>query len=301
MKIIVTGSDGLVGSAFRKIEHEYPQYKFVFHSRKDSDLFNFNETMSKIISYEADCVIHLAGYVGGLYKNIKHKVSMLQENLIINYNMINISHLNNLKFIGCLSTCIFPDNTSYPITEDMLFKGPPHDSNYGYAYAKRMMEIQCRTYRDQFNSDFRCFIPTNLYGPNDNFCLEDGHVIPSLIHKCFVAKRDNKDFVVLGSGNPLRQFMYAEDFANIILQRMNDENRNPVIVAPKEEVTIKKVAWLIAKSFGYEERMVFDTSKEDGQFKKTALSKINYNFKNIEDGIKETVEWFIDNYYLARR
>lgn len=300
MKILVTGGNGLVGKAMQKIAPNYP-YEFVFWSREDCDLFDFSNTIQELIKLKPDCIIHLAANVGGLYKNMHKKVIMFEDNLIINMNVVRACHLIKAKFVGCLSTCIFPDRSTYPITEEMLFCGEPHDSNYAYAYAKRMLEIHCRTYREQFGCDFRCFIPTNIYGPYDNFNLDDAHVIPALIHRCFLAKQNNQDFVVFGTGNPLRQFMYSEDFANIILREMNSDNLEPVIVAPSQEISIGHAAYLVAKNFGYEDRIRFDHTKSDGQLKKTAASKIQYNYKDINEGIKETVEWFIENYYYARR
>lgn len=300
MKIIVTGGSGLVGNAFQKIKEEY-DHSFVFYSSKDCDLLEYEKSLSKIADEKADCVIHLAANVGGLYKNINQKVSMFETNILINLNIVRICSLLNLKFVGCLSTCIFPDNVKYPITEDVLFDGPPHDSNYGYAYAKRMLEIHCKTYREQFNSDFRCFIPTNLYGPFDNFNLQDAHVIPSLIHRCYLSKKNNEDFIVYGTGKPLRQFMHSEDFARIILNEFDKPDRDPKIICPKEEYSIGDIATMVANSFNYEDRIVFDSTKSDGQFKKTAISKINYNFKDIKIGIKETVDWFIKNYESIKK
>jgi len=300
MKIIVTGGSGLVGNAFQKIQKEY-DHSFVFYSSKDCNLLEYEKSLYKISDEKADCVIHLAANVGGLYKNINQKVSMFETNMLINLNIVRICSLLNLKFVGCLSTCIFPDDVDYPITEDVLFDGPPHDSNYGYAYAKRMLEIHCKTYRDQFGSDFRCFIPTNLYGPFDNFNLEDAHVIPSLIHRCYLSKKNNEDFVVYGTGKPLRQFMHAEDFARIILNEFDNLDKNPKIICPKEEYSIGAVAKMVADSLDYGDRIRFDSTKSDGQFKKTAISKIKYDFKDLKTGIKETVDWFLKNYDTIKK
>jgi len=300
MKIIVTGSSGLVGSAFKKIQHEY-DHDFIFFSRKDCDLLKFDDSIDKIAQQKPDCVIHLAADVGGLYKNIQNNVSIFENNILINTNIVRICYILKLKFVGCLSTCVFPDNVDYPITEESLFNGPPHNSNYGYSYAKRMLEIHCKAYRENYNCDFRCFIPTNMYGPNDNFNLEQAHVIPSLVHRCFVAKKNNQKFVVFGTGKPLRQFMYAEDFARIILNEFNKDDKRSKIICPKTENSIREVAQIISDNFNYKDKIVFDSTKSDGQFKKTAACDINYNFTKIEDGIKETVDWFNKNYLQARK
>jgi len=186
-KILITGSSGLVGNAFRKIAQDY-EYEFIFSTSSDCDLTNYEKTYEYFNLVKPNYVIHLAACVGGLYKNMNFKVDMLEKNLLINFNVLKCCHQVNVdKCICILSTCIFPDNTTYPIDETMLHNGPPHTSNDAYAYAKRMMEIHCRAYNEQYNTNFSCIIPTNIYGPHDNFSLEDGHVIPALIHRCYLA------------------------------------------------------------------------------------------------------------------
>jgi GDP-L-fucose synthase len=194
----------------------------------------------------------------------------------------------------------------------MLHNGPPHYSNDAYAYAKRMLEVHCKAYRETYGDNFVCIIPTNIYGPHDNFNLEDAHVIPALIHKCHLAKEENRDFIVMGSGTPLRQFIYSEDLARLILWTAENFNESSIIlsVGEKEEVTIEHVAREIAKAFDYEDRIRFDASQPDGQYKKTAdnsklLSYLNntqqVDFMPVEKGIKKTVQWFIENYMTARK
>jgi GDP-L-fucose synthase len=297
-KILVTGGSGLVGSAIKQIADE----KFIFLSSKDCDLLEYNQSFDKISEIQPDCVIHLAANVGGLFKNINQKVQMFEDNILINLNILKICNkLNIKKFIGCLSTCVFPDSTNYPIDENMLFNGPPHESNYSYAYAKRMLEVQCRAYREQYDLDYSCVIPTNIYGPHDNFNLEDSHVIPALIYKCFLAKSRNQDFVVAGTGTPLRQFIYSLDLAQIIIKLLEIEYSDTIIVSPEEEISILDISTIIANKFEYINKMKFDLSKPDGQYKKTAsnkrLQKIlpDYKFINIKEGLNKTVDWFIEN------
>lgn len=302
-KVLVTGGSGLIGSAINKIKNNYREhYEFVSVSSKDYDLIDYSSVNQMFENIKPDIVIHLAACVGGLFKNMNNKVKMLEDNLMINYNVVKCSHLYNVeKLVACLSTCIFPDKTTYPINETMLHNGSPHTSNDAYAYAKRMLEIQCSAYREMYGSNFVCVIPTNIYGEHDNFSLEDGHVIPALIHQCYLAKQNNREFVVKGSGSPLRQFIYSEDLAILIMWVLENYNDKSIIlsVSEKDEVSIKDVALMIAKHFNYEENIVFDTNFSDGQYKKTAdnsklLSVIgcDYAFTNIDEGIKRTVEWF---------
>lgn len=308
MIVLVTGGSGLIGKAIESIKASY-NYDFIFLSSSDCDLTDFNKTKELFNEIKPDYVIHLAANVGGLFKNMNQKVDMFEKNLLINYNVIKCCHdLKIKKLISCLSTCIFPNDTTYPINENMLHNGAPHNSNYSYSYAKRMIEVHSKAYREQYNDNFVCVIPTNVYGEYDNFSLEDGHVIPALIHKCYLAKQNNEPFVVYGSGKPLRQFIYSTDLAKLILWVLENYSGEPIILSPNEneEVSIKNVAELIAKEFDYD-NIKFDTSKSDGQFKKTAdNTKLidlyeEFKFTTIEEGIKKSVNWFMNNYKIARK
>jgi GDP-L-fucose synthase len=297
MSILVTGGHGLVGSAIR---NTVKNGSYVFISSKEYDLSKMEDTRRMFERYNPRFVIHLAACVGGLFKNMNNKVEMLEKNLIINYNVVKCSHDYKVeKLIACLSTCIFPDIVEYPINEKDLHNGPPHTSNDAYAYAKRMLDIHCKSYKENFGDNFMCIIPTNIYGPNDNFDLENGHVLPSLIHKCYLAKKNNVDFVIRGSGKPLRQFIFSEDLAKLIMLVLELDIKENIIMSVTEEVSIGDVGKIISKCFDYEDRIVFDTTYNDGQFKKTVnndklLSYANdFKFTSIEDGIKKTVDWFL--------
>ena len=310
MKVLVTGSSGLVGSAIKNISPNYP-YDFIFVSSRDADLTDYKQTWNLFNKHNPDYVIHLTACVGGLFKNMNYKVDMFEKNTLINFNVVKYSHTFKVKkLICCLSTCIFPDKTTYPINETMLHDGPPHSSNDAYAYAKRMLEIHCKTYQDQFDDNFICVIPTNIYGPNDNYNLEDGHVIPALTQRCYLAKKEGKPFRVLGSGTPLRQFIYSDDLAKLFmwtLENYNEKESLILSVGEKNEVAIKDVALEIAKSFNYEHMMEFDTRYSDGQYKKTAdNSKLmnligDFEFTRIDQGIRKNTEWFIKNFEDARK
>eukprot|EP00658_Telonema_sp_P-2_P051907 TRINITY_DN4001_c0_g2_i6.p1 TRINITY_DN4001_c0_g2~~TRINITY_DN4001_c0_g2_i6.p1 ORF type:complete len:211 (+),score=59.23 TRINITY_DN4001_c0_g2_i6:205-837(+) len=209
-----------------------------------------------------------------------------------------------------LSTCIFPDKTAYPIDEDMVHNGAPHSSNEGYAYAKRMVDVLNRCYHQQHGSMFTSAIPTNIYGRHDNFHLEDSHVIPGLIHKVYLAKQKGEDFVAWGSGAPLRQFVFAKDLGALVVWMLwHYDSVEPLILSTDEadEVSIKDVVETIAAAMEFEGKIRFDTSKADGQFKKTASnSKLRallpgYEFTPFQEGIKQTVEWFVANYESVRK
>lgn len=304
MKILVTGGTGLVGTAIQKISKNYSEHTFTFVSSKDYDLRQFSQTRLMFFKTEPDYVIHLAANVGGLYKNLDKKVEILEDNLAINFNIVKCCGEMRVKnLIACLSTCIFPDKTTYPIDETMLHLGPPHHSNEGYAYSKRMLEIHMKKYREQYGYNYMCITPCNIYGPNDNFDLNNSHVIPALIKQCYLANKNKKDFIVKGDGTPLRQFIYSEDLAEIILNliRKKDINISNLIIAPEEEISIKNLAKIIKESYNFIKEVKYDKSFSNGQDKKTVsnlkLREIfpDYNFTSLEYGIRETVCWFVGN------
>jgi GDP-L-fucose synthase len=302
--ILITGGTGLVGYGLQSIQDQY-DYNFIFLSSSDCDLTILETTIELFEYYKPDYVIHLAACVGGLLKNMKYRVDMYEKNMMINNNVLHCCHRVGVKkVVSCLSTCIFPDKTTYPINETMLHDGPPHDSNYPYAYAKRMLEIQSKAYQEQYGDNFICVIPTNIYGENDNYHLEDAHVIPALIHKCLLAKNTGNPFKVLGTGTPLRQFIYSKDLAKLMMWTLESYDLKDSIilsVGEKEEVTIKDVATYIAREFNYEHMIEFNDSFPDGQYKKTAdNSKLmslypEFKFTHIQEGIKKSVSWFIEN------
>jgi len=316
MRILVLGGTGLVGNGIKNIiTKDNTDDEYIFSSSSQCDLMNYEKTLEYFNTVRPNKVIHLAAYVGGLFRNIDEKMKMWNINIMINQNVLSVCHKTSVKTcVCCLSTCIFPDKTVYPINETMLHDGPPHDSNYTYAYAKRMLQIGCRAYNEQYpeGCKFICVIPTNIYGPHDNFNLKDGHVIPALIHKCYLARKNNEDFIVYGSGSPLRQFIHSQDLARMIIKILDDykyDETNTIILSVDEddEISIGNVARLISREFDWESRMVFDDKFSDGQYKKTADNskwKALYGDVkpiNIEGGIQDTIKWFIANYDSLRK
>lgn len=299
IKLLVTGGDGLVGSSITSDIKIGKQY----------DLRNIEETNKMFKYYQPTHVIHCAGKVGGLSANMNYKGEFFYDNIMINTNVIESARLHNVKkLISFLSTCIFPDNIEYPITEKKIHLGEPHLSNYPYAYAKRMADIQIRAYREQYGLEYVSVIPTNIYGPNDNFSLESGHVIPMLIHRMYIAQRDNTDFVVWGSGSPLREFIYSKDVAKLsewALDNYNDPE--PIIFSNSNEISIKDLVDLLVNEFSFKGKVIFDKTKPDGQFRKPSdNSKLksylpNFEFTPFESGMRQTINWFIENFDNARK
>jgi GDP-L-fucose synthase len=321
MKILVTGGTGLIGKALHDFIYTTKNNdEWIFFGSKECDLLNYNETLKILQTTQPDVVIHLAARVGGLYNNMNNNERMYVDNMQMNLNIVDACEKSDVKrFVAVLSTCVFPDKPpSLPLTEEMIHAGPPHYSNEGYAMAKRMLELHTRL----SPMESICLIPTNLYGPYDNFKIEDAHVIPALIHKCYIAKQTNQPFQVSGSGKAVRQFLYNTDMAKIIQWAVyksipslsNDGSYNELyhesyICTPNEseEVTIETVARIISKTMNYEEHLQFDTSFQEGQYKKTASNKkliesmSSLTFSNFEEKLQYTIEWFINNYETLRK
>tara|TARA_B100000073_G_scaffold226096_1_gene188531 strand:- start:346 stop:1251 length:906 start_codon:yes stop_codon:yes gene_type:complete len=297
---LVTGGSGMVGTQIKR---------GIKMSSKDCDLRDWNQTIEYFEKIKPKNVLHCAAKVGGVAGNMAAKGTFFYENTLINSHTLEASRLVGVeKLVSFLSTCVFPDPVEYPLTEQKVHLGPPHKSNYGYAYSKRMLDVQTECYRDQYGVNYICVIPTNIYGTHDNFNLETGHVIPSLIHRCYLAKENNEDFVVWGSGTPLREFIFADDVAELLEWSLdNYDESEPIILSNAEEISIKDTVEIIVEKMNFKGNLVWDKDKPDGQFRKQSdnsklLSYLpDVKFTPIEVGIEKTVNWFVENYEGARK
>lgn len=282
-----------------------------FACSKDADLCDRESTRALFERLKPTHVVHLAAKVGGLFANMKAKVEFYRENMLMNDVVLELCKEYKVeKLVSCLSTCVFPDKVTYPIDETMLHIGAPHHSNEGYAYAKRMLDVASRAYREEYGCNFTTVIPTNIYGPGDNFDIENGHVIPGLIHKSYIAMKEDSPLTVWGTGSPLRQFLYNLDFGKLLLWTLRSyDSPDPLIlsVSEEDEISIADAARAVHKGMQCGQELVFDTSKADGQFKKTAnnskLMKLlpDFKFTPMEQGLRETCDWFKANYDTARK
>jgi GDP-L-fucose synthase len=299
MTKVITGGSGLIGSAFKD--------GVKLNSKRD--LRDYDKAEFAIGMYKPDVVVHCAAKVGGVGANMEFPADFFMDNIRMNTNVIQAcKELKVKKLVSFLSTCVFPDNVEYPLDENKIELGPPHHSNFAYAYAKRMADIQIRAFNKQYGTQYFSVIPCNVYGPNDNYSLESGHVIPMLIHKCYLAKKNKKTFEVWGDGTPLREFVYSKDVANIVdLLIQKYEGTEPVIISNPTEYTIKQVVDLIVEYMGFKGKVKWLTNKPNGQHRKPSsnaklLSIIgDYEFTTLEKGLKESIEWFILNYPNVRK
>lgn len=307
MKILVTGSNGLVGTSLKELLGE----GHIYHTRKDSDLTDEKSTNEYITHHiknsGVDTIIHCAAMVGGVQANSTNNETFFIENYRINNNVISSSFENGVKnFVNLSSTCIFPDsNITYPLTADQIDIAPPHSSNYGYSYAKRLSGYQTKIIRQLTGNNWITIVPTNVYGPHDNFHPSYSHLIPGIIHRAYNSKINNEDFVIWGDGSPLRQFIHSKDLAKNIMWAITNWNSDvPFMSVNDNEHSVMDIVKIVTKKFGIEEdRLVFDETKPRGQFRKPAKSDIpkDYEYINLETGINETIDWFIKNYENIRK
>jgi GDP-L-fucose synthase len=305
MKILITGGTGMVGNSFKNVETEHD---LIFVGSSQYDLTSRQETEKMIKEVSPEAVIHLAAKVGGVKGNTDFVNDFFTQNVLMNTNVLEVCHKHDVsRVISFLSTCVYPDEVTYPLTEEQIHNGPPHKSNFGYAYAKRMADIHSRTLRQQYGRNYICAIPNNLYGPNDNFDLDNGHVIPAIIRKVYEAKNMNKKPVFWGSGAPLREFTYCDDIANILMLLLRDYNdAEPINIGSTNEISIKDVVLLICDIMEYEGQVVWDTNKPEGQFRKPSSNKKflqlfpNFKYTSFKKGLEQTCEWFKFHYPNVR-
>lgn len=304
--ILITGGNGLVGSSIS------------FGHKPTSKEVNLLNTES-IIEYlknnsQIDTIIHIAGSVGGVKKNTDYIYDLFSQNLRMGLNVMDaisaFPRIKNGTFF--LSTCIFPEKVDYPVDINSLHLGEPHNTNYGYAYAKRMLDVGRRALKQQYGKNIKCLIPCNLYGPNDNYNLEGSHVIPSLIQKCYTAKlKNDKFFVVWGSGNAEREFIFAPDIFKVLkaIHIDNIQNDDLMIISNNKQFKIKDVVDIIVKLIDFKGEIVYDTTCIEGILKKPTIStrfteftrQANIQLTSLEDGLKITIEDFIRNYPNVRK
>lgn len=316
--ILVTGGSGLVGNGIKAAwakenREENCNEEFFWASSKDADLTNREATKAMFEKVKPTHVIHLAAKVGGLYGNMKANLQFFRINMAINDNVLSLSHEFGVKkVVSCLSTCIFPDKTTYPIDETMVQNGPPHSSNYGYSYAKRMIDVMNRGYNEQYGMNFTSVIPTNVFGAHDNFNLEESHVIPGLVHKLYdcTKQEPHTPFTVWGTGNARRQFIWSQDLGRLFLWVLRNYNESqPIIlsVSGDEELSIDEAAKAVAAAYKFNGEWKYDTTRSDGQYKKTAsndkLRRLHPEFKftPFQEAIQETVDWFKANADTVRK
>jgi GDP-L-fucose synthase len=302
MTILVAGGSGLVGSAIVR-ELKRLNKDVIGISSKDVDLLDRRQTFEFINNLKPTAIIDSAAKVGGIGGNNSYPVEFLSQNLQIQSNLMDAAHAAKVsKFVFLGSSCIYPKDCAQPIKEEYLLTGALEQTNSAYAVAKIAGIELIKSYRKEYGYKWISVMPTNMYGPNDNFDLENGHVLPVLIRKFIEAKRSDSGKVTLwGSGTPLREFLHVDDLAKAIVLCMDKfDDSKQINIGSGQEVSIKDLADKISKAVGFSGEISWDSSKPDGTMRKILdSSKIaNLGWKpliSLDQGITSTVEWYLQN------
>lgn len=308
--LLITGSNGMLGYALCRVldDYFYATQK-TFGIDFPNDLRDQGVVENIFEKIKPTYVIHTAAHVGGVQANTQFLADFYLDNIRINTNVLDCCHKYKVKkALSLLSTCVYPDKVIYPLTEDQVHNGEPHESNYAYAYSKRMLDIQSRAYRDQFGDNFITIIPNNLFGTYDNFDLNNSHVIPAMIRKIYEAKKYNFSNVEMwGNGHQLREFTFVDDLAQIILLLLENYNeKEPLNVGSTLEYEISYLAKKISEILGYEGEICWNSKKPSGQFRKPssnlkfknfiAKNNLNFDYTPLDIGLKKVCEWFTCSY-----
>jgi GDP-L-fucose synthase len=302
MTILVAGATGLAGSAIVR-ELTRIGRPVVGISSKDVDLLDRDATFDYLKKLKPNAVIDAAAKVGGISANNNYPVEFLSENIRIQTNLIDAAHSAKVeKFVFLASSCVYPKNCPQPIKEEYVLTGALESTNSAYAMAKLAGIELIKAYRKEFGHRWISVMPTNLYGPNDNFDLESSHVFPALIRKFIEAKKSNADSVKLwGTGKPKREFLHVDDLAKAIITCLDNYDADQQInIGSGIDLTVAELAEKIAKSTGFSGSINWDVAREDGTPQKVLdIQKItNLGWKptiNLDQGIKLTVEWYLEN------
>lgn len=308
-KIYVAGHRGLVGSAILRKLKEAGYENFVLRAHSELDLTDCVAVAEFFSAEKPEYVFLAAAKVGGIMGNKEHPAQMIYENLRIQNNVIHNSYLNDVKklvFLG--STCIYPKMCPQPMKEEYLMTGPLEPTNDAYATAKISGIMMCQSYNKQYGTDYISVMPTNLYGIDDNFDIENGHVFPTFIRRFHEAKVNGAaEFVMWGTGSPKREFLHADDMADATVFLMNNYSGNEIVnIGCGEDISVKDLALKMAEIIGYEGAIINDTTKPDGTPRKlvdvTKLFDMGWRPKiSLEDGIKSVYDWYVANEATARK
>lgn len=295
MNTLVTGGSGLVGSCVGGTHKP---------RSSDLDLLNYDQIYQYIKDHNIKRIVHCAARVGGVKENTEKPADFFYDNMQMTLNVIHAAKECNVEKVICmLSTCIFPYQVEYPLTTEQIHLGEPHPSNYGYGFAKRMTEVNARAYREQYGMNIVTVVPCNVYGIGDNFNLDSSHVIPGLIHKYYLASRDDTDVTIWGGGQAKREFIYNKDLGKIVDWVVdNYDDEEPLIISPDEEISIASLSNEIASIFSFFNTIFFDNSMPDGMLRKPSdNSKLkellpDFSYTSLGEGLQETIDWFVENY-----
>lgn len=303
-KILVTGSSAVAGSAVRAAHGEYPDSAFVFLTSRDCDLTDAAATLEMVKRSEADAILHLAAVSGGIGLSLQHQASMLRDNVLITFSVLEAARKAGVaKTVMTLTTGMYPPDAPLPLREESIHDGGPHGSNYGSSFAKRLIEPAIRAYREEYGLKVVGVVPNGIFGENDNFNYDDAPMLPALIRRFYENRNSDDPIVIWGDGAPLREYTYSRDVARAFLWALFHYDDAQVLnTGTTEEHSIRDIAFMIADIIGVDKgRIVFDVAKPNGVFRKntdnsrfTTLSGFKYT--PFREGLENTIRWFAETY-----
>lgn len=303
-RICVTGGAGFLGThLIRDLKARGAQDIFI-PTLEEYDLVEKDSIQKMLSDAKPDVIIHLAAHVGGIGANREQPAEFFYDNLMMGVQLLHEAYLAGVeKFVAIGTVCAYPKFTPVPFSEDDLWIGYPEETNAPYGLAKKMLLVQSQAYRDQYGYNSIFLLPVNLYGPGDNFNPRSSHVIPALIRKCVEAREQGADHIVVwGDGSPTREFIYVKDAARgIALATERYNQSDPVNIGSGFEISIKDLVEKIARMTGFEGKLVWDTSKPNGQPRRAldiSRAKDYFGFEahtDFEEGLRETIDWYLQH------
>ena len=303
-RICVTGGAGFLGTHLIKKLNARGAHEIFIPKIEDYDLVNPDDIRRMLDDSKPDVIIHLAAHVGGIGANMEKPAEFFYDNLMMGVQLMHESWKRGLeKFVAIGTICAYPKFTPIPFKEENLWDGYPEETNAPYGLAKKMLLVQAQAYRQQYGFNAIFLLPVNLYGPGDNFNPKSSHVIPALIRKCLEAKDQGAEQIVAwGDGSPTREFIYVEDAAEgIVLATEKYDGSEPVNIGSSFEISIKDLTEKIARMTGFEGKIVWDTTKPNGQpRRKLDTSRADQYFgfvakTDFDQGLQKTIDWYIKN------
>lgn len=306
-KILVTGGSGLLGTGLQGIRTEYPNREFIFLSSRDCDLTKAEEVHRCVEAHNPDAIMHLAALSGGVQYSMKYPATLLRDNLLMNSNVLEATRIHNVKkTVMTLSTGMYPPKALNPLKEEYIHDGYPHESNYSYSFAKRLIDPSIKAYRAEYGMNVIGLISNGIFGENANFRQDESIMLAALIRRFYENKDSEAKIVIWGDGSPLREYTYSQDMARAFMWCIDHYNDSQILnVGSTEEHSVKETAYMIADILGVDRnRIEFDVSRPNGIYKKSTdnsrfLSISGFQYKSFRIGLEKSIEWFAQNYHQA--
>jgi GDP-L-fucose synthase len=308
-RILVTGGSGVLGTALQAARKDYPDCEMIFGTRKECDLRDFSSCMEYVKHVDPDAILHLAAIRGGVALSMKYPATMLRDNVLLSINILEAARIARVRKLAMvLSSGMYPAQAPMPIREEYIHDGPAHDSNYSYAYAKRLIEPAVRAYRTEYGMSVIGLVPNGIFGENDNFDLETATMPAAVMRRFYENRHSAREIVVWGDGSPVRELTYSGDMARAFMWCLFHYDSPGILnIGTSEEHSVREIAFMVADELGIaRDRIVFDASKPAGVLRKSTdnskfLGLSKFEFTPFIVGLRNTLRWLEQNYEMVVR